>query len=207
MRESLFNTTLFALAVCLGTVACAGSTTATDPQAPSESTAAGSTSTDPSESTATSTATPAAEATETASSDGSQNANTAPNTAPGTVGLPASSASAWNTGQSDGQPGKADRGIADYQRIIGENREKFRSCYDASPAKQKGNKGRVTLMWVLDPAGAVKDGASIEQASSDFYCETLETCLVTTLKTLTFPPSTRGMNSSVRYPFDFQLVK
>ena len=105
----------------------------------------------------------------------------------GDVALPPSSASAWNTGQSDGQPGKADRGIKDYQQIIQNNREKFRSCYDAALAKHDGIKGRVTLSWVLDPKGAVKDGAHIDPNASDFHDDFLEKCMVAALKTLTFP--------------------
>lgn len=121
----------------------------------------------------------------------------------GDVSLPPTAASAWNTGQSDGQPGKADRGIKDYQRIIQDNREKFRSCYDAALAKRDGIKGRVTLAWVLDPKGAVKDGAHIDPDASDFHDEFLEKCMVAALTTLTFPPSTRGMESTVTYPFNF----
>ncbi len=121
----------------------------------------------------------------------------------GEVDLPPPSASAWNTGQSDGKPGKADRGIKDYQRIIGNHRERFRSCYDAALAKDEGIKGRVTLVWVLDPNGAVREGAHIDPAASDIEDEFLETCLVSALNTLTFPPSKRGMDSSVRYPFQF----
>lgn len=123
---------------------------------------------------------------------------------PGALALPPGSASAWNTGQSDGQPGKADRGIQDYQRIIQEHREKFRSCYDAARAKRDGIKGRVTLVWVLDPKGAIRDGAHIDPKASDFHDEFLEQCMVGAVKTLTFPPSRRGMDSTVRYPFDFR---
>lgn len=123
---------------------------------------------------------------------------------PGALNLPPGSASAWNTGQSDGQPGKADRGIQDYQKIIQEHREKFRSCYDAARAKRDGIKGRVTLVWVLDPKGEIRDGAHIDPKASDFHDDFLQECMVGAIKTLTFPPSRRGMDSTVRYPFDFR---
>jgi len=136
-------------------------------------------------------------------SDDSTEPGSATDTPPGDVDLPPPSASAWNTGQSDGQPGKADRGIKDYQRIIQENREKFRACYDAARAKHEGIKGRVTLVWVLDPKGTVKDGAHMDAAASDFEDAFLESCLVSKLKTVAFPPSRRGMDSTVTYPFTF----
>lgn len=118
--------------------------------------------------------------------------------------MPGSSASAWNTSQSDGKPDKGDRGIQDYQRIILQNRDKFRTCYEAAHAKRDSIRGKVTLVWVLDPKGQVRDGAHIEATSSDFYDEFLESCMVGALGQLTFPPSRRGMDSTVRYPFDFK---
>ena len=121
----------------------------------------------------------------------------------GEMDLPPGSASAWNTGQSDGQPGKADRGIKDYQRIISDNRDRFRSCYDAALAKHEGIKGQVTLEWVLDPKGKVKEGAHIDPDASDIQDEFLEKCMVAALRNLSFPPSRRGMESTVRYPFRF----
>lgn len=123
---------------------------------------------------------------------------------PGEVTVPGSSASAWNTSQSDGKPDKGDRGIQDYQRIILQNRDKFRTCYEAAHAKRDSIRGKVTLVWVLDPKGQVRDGAHIEATSSDFYDEFLESCMVGALGQLTFPPSRRGMDSTVRYPFDFK---
>lgn len=121
----------------------------------------------------------------------------------GDVALPPPSASAWNTGQSDGSPGKADRGIKDYQKVVQDNREKFRACYNAALAKNEGIKGRVTLVWVLDPKGVVKDGAHVDAEASDIQDPFLENCMVAALKSLTFPTSTRGMDSTVRYPFQF----
>jgi len=185
------------LALCLGALACTPSQSTTpDPGAPGP--------TEPGTTEPAAPATPEPEATTTPPTDGTAEP------ASGSVALPPPSASAWNTGQSDGQPGKADRGITDYQRIIQDNREKFRSCYDAALAKQQGIKGRVTLVWVLDPAGAVRQGPPDEQkphldrSASDFHDDTLEKCMAAALGTLTFPPSKRGMDSTVRYPFDFQ---
>ena len=124
--------------------------------------------------------------------------------APGSLALPPSSASAWNTGQSDGRPGKADRGIDDYRRIIDAHRERFRSCYDTAFSTEPGAKGTITLTWILSPTGAVADGAGIDKNASDFYSESLERCMVAALKSLSFPPSTRKRESTVRYPFGFQ---
>ena len=143
-------------------------------------------------------------------------ANTAQDTAstrssepvePGEVAVPGASASAWHTSQSDGKPDKGDRGIRDYQRIVQENRDKFRACYDAARGQGSNSpniRGKVTLVWTLDPQGNLREGASIDRTASDFYDEFLEKCMVGALKQLTFPPSRRGLDSTVRYPFDFK---
>jgi TonB family protein len=119
------------------------------------------------------------------------------------VQLPASSAKAWNNAQSDGASPVNDRGIADYQAIVQNNRDKFRTCYDASLAANPGIHGRVSLRFVLNPDGTVKEG-SIDPAASDITKEDLERCMMNVLRTLKFPPSKRGMESTVRYPFTFK---
>jgi len=157
----------------------------------------------PTPATATSEATPPeATATDTDAPPAEPAATSEPEPVPGEVALPPGSASAWNTGQSDGQPGKADRGIKDYQAVIGSNRDKFRACYEQALAKHSGIKGRVTLAFVLDPKGNVKE-AHIDKDASDIVEPDLETCMVAAIKSLGFPPSRRGMDSNVRYPFTF----
>ena len=98
---------------------------------------------------------------------------------------------------------QADRGSQDYNRIIKENRDKFRSCFDSAVATNPGIKGTVTLGWRLDPKGTVKE-ARVVAEQSDIHIDSFETCMVSALRTLTFPPSTRGLDSTVRYPFDFK---
>lgn len=118
------------------------------------------------------------------------------------MAVPAPSASAWNTAQSDGQGEAQDRGIKDYQRIISERRDLFRACYDRSLAANPGIQGKVVLQFVLDPNGAVKE-AFIDKSASDITLADLEGCMAAAVKSLSFPPSTRGMESTVRYPFTF----
>lgn len=122
--------------------------------------------------------------------------------APGDVALPPASAKPWNNAQSDGNAPTGDRGIDDYRTIIQTNRDKFRRCYEVSLKAHPGIKGNVTLKFTLDPAGAVKE-ALIDKSASDITESDLETCMVSVLKTISFPASKRGMDSTVRYPFNF----
>lgn len=123
--------------------------------------------------------------------------------ASGDVELPASSAKAWNNAQSDGAAPVTDRNVSDYQAIVQNNRDKFRACYDASLAASPGIQGRVTVRFVLSPDGSLKEGA-IDPSASDITKPDLERCLVAALRSLKFPPSKRGMESTVRYPFNFK---
>jgi TonB family protein len=127
----------------------------------------------------------------------------APPAVSGDVALPPASAKPWNNAQSDGNAPTGDRGLAEYQALVQSNRDKFRTCYDASLAAHPGIKGQVTLKFVLQPDGAVKEGG-IEKSSSDITEEDLERCLMSVLKTLKFPKSKRGMESTIRYPFTFK---
>jgi TonB family protein len=120
----------------------------------------------------------------------------------GDVALPPSSAKPWNNAQSDGNAPTGDRGIETYQQIIQRNRDMFRRCYDQSLKTHPGIQGKVTLKFVLNPKGDIKE-ASIDRSASDITEPDLETCMVAALKALSFPASTRGMESTVRYPFNF----
>lgn len=122
--------------------------------------------------------------------------------APGDVALPPGSAKPWNNAQSDGNAPTGDRSLDDYRKIIQDNRDKFRRCYEVSLKAHPGIKGNVTLKFVLTPKGEVKE-AFIDKGASEITEPDLETCMVAVLKTLSFPPSKRGMESTVRYPFNF----
>jgi TonB family protein len=137
-----------------------------------------------------------------AAASGPSTASPKTSAAPGDVALPSSSASAWNNAQSDGKSPTNDRNIADYMAIVQGNRDKFRTCYEASLSSHPGIKGRTMLRFVLSPGGTVKE-AGIERSNSDITEADLERCLVAELKKLSFPPSKRGMETTVNYPFHF----
>ena len=122
--------------------------------------------------------------------------------AAGDVTLPPSSASAWNNAQSDGKAPTTDRNIADYQAIIQNNRDRFRTCYEASLAAHPGIKGRAMLRFVLAPNGTVKE-AGLERSNSDITEDDLDRCMGEAVRKLSFPPSKKGMETTVRYPFHF----
>jgi len=90
----------------------------------------------------------------------------------------------------------------DIRAIVASNRDSFRACYDKSQKGHPDIKGTFILNFVLNPDGTVKS-AQADHAKSQIHAADLETCAIATLKTLKFPPSRKGMESTVNYPFDF----
>jgi TonB family protein len=90
----------------------------------------------------------------------------------------------------------------DIRAIVAGNRDAFRACYDKSLKAHPGIKGRFMMKFVVSPEGAVKS-AEADVAKSEIKASDLESCAVGVLKGLKFPPSKKGMESTVNYPFDF----
>ena len=99
-------------------------------------------------------------------------------------------------------PPAPDRGMDDIRAIVAGNRDAFRACYDRSLKTHPGIKGRFMLKFVLNPDGTVKSAAA-DPTASEIHASDLESCAVGALKGLKFPPSKKGMESTVNYPFDF----
>lgn len=90
------------------------------------------------------------------------------------------------------------------QKVVSEKRSAIRACYDQ--ARQKNSAlpgGDFVLRIVIDPEGAVK---SVEQ---DFERSTVKSpdlakCAVAEVQGWKFPPSSRGMETKLNYPFNFK---
>ncbi|MET0594717.1 MAG: AgmX/PglI C-terminal domain-containing protein [Polyangiaceae bacterium] len=108
---------------------------------------------------------------------------------------PAASASKANDGP--------DRNLNDIRAVVASNRDSFRACYDKAAKAHPGIKGTYTLKFVVNPDGTVKS-AEADSTKSEIHAADLDTCAVAALKALKFPPSKRGMESAVNYPFDFK---
>ena len=109
-----------------------------------------------------------------------------------------------STSSSDAPPSgpKDARGKEEIQRVVAANRDKVRACYDAALKENPGIAGDLVVSFVIDPAGQVKT-AEVNWAESELHIPELDTCAVDVVKTLQFPPSSRGLESKVNYPFNF----
>jgi hypothetical protein len=88
------------------------------------------------------------------------------------------------------------------QQTVLDNRDRFRACYDAVQAKLPELQGDLTLFFVLDAEGKVKEAAVNEQRSTLKHEEIVK-CAVEELRKLKFPPSSKGLETKVNYPFNF----
>ena len=88
-------------------------------------------------------------------------------------------------------------------QIIKDNRKPFRDCYEKGKQKIPELEGTLTLFFVLGPKGDVKK-AELNQERSNIVEPVVVDCAVAALKGIKFPPSSRGMESTVNYPFDFK---
>lgn len=118
---------------------------------------------------------------------------------PAAPGSPAAAPAASAGKSSDGP----DRNLNDIRAVVASNRDAFRACYDKAQKAHPGIKGTYTLKFVVNPDGTVKS-AEADSTKSEIHAADLDTCAVAALKALKFPPSKRGMESAVNYPFDFK---
>jgi outer membrane biosynthesis protein TonB len=111
-------------------------------------------------------------------------------------------------GEAGGEAGEAEeedtRTTQSVQKVILDNRKTFRACYDSARKQKKDlGAGTLTLHFVLDPDGKVKK-AELNQERSTLQEPKLVECALAQLKNLSFPPSSKGMDTTVNYPFDFK---
>lgn len=117
-----------------------------------------------------------------------------------TVGVESDSATAPTAPASS--PPADTRGKEQIQQVIADNRHKVRACYDAALANNPGIQGDLVISFVINPEGDVKE-AEVNWAESEIHIPELDTCAADSIKALKFPASSRGLESKVNYPFNF----
>ena len=104
---------------------------------------------------------------------------------------------------NDAASGTETRTTEVIAKIIKENRKSFRDCFEKGTKDLPEVEGTMTLHFVLDPTGKVKT-AELNQSRSTVKAPSVVDCSIAALKALSFPPSSRGMESVINYPFDFK---
>ena len=88
------------------------------------------------------------------------------------------------------------------RKIVMDNRKAARKCYDDGRKDLKDLKGDVVVHFVLDPEGKVKV-AELNQERSTLKAPPVTDCVLGVIRGIKFPPSSRGMETSTNYPFNF----
>ena len=106
------------------------------------------------------------------------------------------------SGEASGD-GEDERTTTSIAEVIKAHRKPIRACYDKARKSLPDLKGKMTIHFVLDPEGKVKK-AELNQERSDIKSPEVVDCALAQIKNLKFPPSSKGMDTTVNYPFDFK---
>jgi len=110
----------------------------------------------------------------------------------------AQGASTGGNSLSDGET----RTMKVIQQVVLDNRARFRACYDAVQDKEPEVQGDMTIHFVLEASGRVREAALNEQRSTLKHPE-IAKCIIGELRRVQFPASSKGLETKVNYPFNF----
>jgi hypothetical protein len=88
-------------------------------------------------------------------------------------------------------------------QIVKENRQPVRDCVDKAKKDLPDLKGDMVIHFVVDPDGKVKK-AELNQERSNLKSPAVVDCAIAVIKGIKFPASSRGMDTTVNYPYNFK---
>jgi hypothetical protein len=86
-------------------------------------------------------------------------------------------------------------------KIVKDNRQPVRDCMDKAKKDLPDLKGDMVIHFVIDPDGKVKK-AELNQERSTLKSPAVVDCALKVVQGIKFPPSSRGMDSTVNYPYN-----
>ncbi len=114
----------------------------------------------------------------------------------------ASAASAVEPSPANGKAVAETRTMDVIRKLVMDNRKAARKCYDDARKEQKDLTGDVVIHFVLDPDGKVKL-AELNQERSTLKAPAVVDCVLGVIRGIHFPKSSRAMETSTNYPFNF----
>jgi hypothetical protein len=84
---------------------------------------------------------------------------------------------------------------------VKEQRKQVRECYEKARKDLPTLQGDLVIHFVLDPEGKVKL-AELNQERSTLKSPPVAECAIKVIKSISFPPSSRGMETEANYPFN-----
>jgi hypothetical protein len=98
--------------------------------------------------------------------------------------------------------GEETRTLEVIQKIVKDHRKPVRECYEKARKDLPTLQGDMIIHFVLGPDGKVKTIELNEQRST-LKAPPVVDCAIKVIKGLSFPPSSRGMETNVNYPYNF----
>jgi hypothetical protein len=142
-----------------------------------------------------------AEGSPTATGDASASDKPAPDKG-GDDGAWAGEAEAKNSKAPDAGGKTETRTMEVVAQVIKDNRKPVRDCFDKAKKDLPDLKGDMVIHFVIDPDGKVKK-ADLNQERSTIKSPAVVDCSIKVIQGIKFPPSSRGMDTTVNYPFNF----
>ncbi len=112
-------------------------------------------------------------------------------------------AAAVGSGKPEATKKEETRTTEVIQQTILAHRQPIRDCYDRGRRELPNLKGSMTINLIIDPDGKVKK-AELNVERSEIKAPSVVNCSIDEIKKIKFPPSSRGRESIVNYPFDFK---
>jgi hypothetical protein len=88
------------------------------------------------------------------------------------------------------------------RKLVMDNRKAARKCYENARLSSKDLQGNVVIHFVLDPEGKVKS-ADLNPERSTLKDPAVVDCVIGVIKGISFPKSSRAMETTANYPFNF----
>lgn len=106
-------------------------------------------------------------------------------------------------------PKAADSGVAEtrtmevIQKVVKDQRQPVRDCYEKARKELPSLQGELVIHFTLDPEGKVK-AIEVNQQRTTLKSPVVSDCAIKVIRGLPFPPSSRGMETEVNYPYNFK---
>lgn len=107
-----------------------------------------------------------------------------------------------NNATTAGDAGSSDR-LQPILEVVKSKRDSFRCCFDVYARKNPGAQGRLAFTMHLKPDGSLIEG-NIKKDESDVTAPVIESCMVELAKSISWPPSPSGKETTYTHRFEFK---
>jgi hypothetical protein len=89
--------------------------------------------------------------------------------------------------------------------LVKANKDGFRKCFDLWGKKNPGQAGNIAFQFILKPDGTLEK-AQMKADEGDVHAVEVENCMIAFAKTLTYPKSTVGKQTTYTHRFEFKAA-